>query len=48
MKHTIKLTVLQKRKQEESQLTQLTLNMKQTTDTMHTLTARDMPTTLKT
>ncbi len=45
MKHMIKSIVLQKRKQEESQLTQHTLNMKQTTDTMHTLTAQDTQTT---
>lgn len=32
-------------KQEESQLTQLTLNMKQKLDTMHTLTAQDTQTT---
>ena len=43
-----KLTVLQKKKQEESQSTQHTLNMKQKIDTMHTLTAQDMLTTLKT
>ena len=39
---------LQKKKQEESQSTQLTLNMKQITDTMHTLTVQDMLTMLRT
>ena len=34
-------------KQEESQLTQHTLNMKQITDTMHTLTVQDTQTMLK-
>ena len=39
---------LQKKEKEESQLTQLTLSMKQKQDTMHTLTAQDTQTTLKT
>ena len=47
-KLTIKSMELQKKKQEESQSTQHTLNMKQITDTMHTMTAQDMLTTLKT
>lgn len=34
------IMVLQKKKQEESQLIQLTLNMKQMQDTMHTLTVQ--------
>ena len=48
MKHMIKLTVLQKKKKEELQLIQLTLSMKQIRDTMHTLTAQDMLTMLRT
>ena len=48
MKHTIKSTVLQKKKQEESQSTQHTLSMKQKKDIMHTLTAQDTQTTLRT
>ena len=48
LKLTIKSTELQKKKQEESQSTQHMQNMKQTTDTMHTLTAQDTLTTLKT
>ena len=39
---------LQKKKLEESQSTQLTLNMKQIRDIMLTLTAQDMLTMLKT
>ena len=34
----------ERKKQEESQLTQHTLNMKQIIDTMHTLTAQDTQT----
>ena len=44
----IKLMVLQKKKQEESQLTPLTLNMKLTIVTMLTLTAQATLTMLRT
>ena len=44
----MKLMEHQKKKQEESQSTQHTLNMKQITDTMHTLTVQDTLTMLRT
>ena len=47
-KHMMKLIKLQKKKKEVLQSTLLTLNMKQKTDTMHTLTVQVMLTMLRT